>query len=178
MNIDRTSKIFKNIIIAVSILIPVVVVILYFFIPNKSDYNVDVRFLPKVNATINFVVSILLVLALVFIKRKEIILHKTMMLSAFILSAVFLVFYVVYHFFSESTVYGGVGVLRSIYYFILLTHIVLAAVVLPFILFSFYYALTNQTEKHRRIAKITWPIWFYVSVTGVLVYWFISPYYS
>lgn len=178
MNIDRTSKIFKNIIIAVSILIPVVVVILYFFIPNKDDFNVDVRFLPKVNATINFVVSILLVLALVFIKRKEIILHKTMMLSAFILSAVFLVFYVVYHFFSESTVYGGVGVLRSIYYFILLTHIVLAAVVLPFILFSFYYALTNQTEKHRRIAKITWPIWFYVSVTGVLVYWFISPYYS
>lgn len=167
----------KRIIIGLSILVPVLVAILYYFIPNKPSINLDLRFIPKVNATINFVVSILLALGLFFIKRKEIKKHQICMGTAFSLSALFLVFYVIYHFLYESTKYGGDGFLKIIYLIILLTHIVLAAVVVPFVLFSFYFALTNQIEKHRKLSKITWPIWFYVSVSGVLVYLLVSPYY-
>lgn len=171
------NKVYKSIIIGLSILIPIVVAFLYVFVPDKSLINVDVSFLPKVNATINFLVSCFLLMGLYFIKNDDKKKHQKAMLTAFGLSSLFLISYVVYHFLSESAKFGGEGFIRPIYFFILITHIVLAAVVLPFILFSFYFSLTNQLEKHKKLSRVTWPLWFYVSVTGVLVYLLNAPYY-
>lgn len=173
----ENNGILKAIIISISILIPLVVAFLYFFVPDKKLVSIDVSFLPKVNATINFTVSIFLLLALFFIKKGNIAMHKKSMLTAFILSSLFFISYLAYHFLSESVKFGGEGIIRPIYFFILLTHIVLAAIVLPFILFSFYFSLTGQIKKHKKLSKITWPMWFYVSVTGVLVYLLNAPYY-
>ena len=111
-------------------------------------------------------------------KAKNIARHKVLNLSAFGLSALFLISYVTYHFFVPETTFGGEGNIRYIYYFILLTHIPLAAIVLPMILLSFWYALNDKIDKHRKIVRFTFPIWLYVAVTGVLVYLMISPYYS
>lgn len=177
METKGKNKMYKSIIIGLSILVPLVVAFLYVFVPDKKLINIDVSFLPKLNASINFLVSCFLVLGLYFIKKGDQEKHQKAMLTAFGLSALFLISYVVYHFLSESAKFGGEGIIRPIYFFILLTHIVLAAVQLPFILFTFYYALTEQLEKHKKLGKITWPLWFYVSVTGVLVYLLNAPYY-
>lgn len=177
MDIEKRNKILKNVIIAISVLIPIVVFALYYLVPNKENFDVDVSFLPKINAGINFLVSCLLVLGLYFIKNGDNTKHQASMVSALGLSALFLVSYVVYHFLSESTKFGGEGLIKTIYLFILLTHIVFAAIILPFVLFSFYYSLTEQFEKHKKLSRITWPMWFYVSVSGVAVYLLISPYY-
>ena len=174
---SNKNKNIKRVIIGLSIFVPVLVAILYYFMPDRKALDIDLRFIPKMNAFINFTVSVLLVFGLYFIKQKEIKKHQFVMGTAFALSVLFLIFYVVYHFAYPPTKYGGEGVLKMIYLFVLLTHIVLAAVVVPFVLFSFYFALTEQIEKHRKLSKITWPIWFYVSVTGVIVYMLISPYY-
>lgn len=137
----------------------------------------DKTILPAINATINSLVSILLLLALWFIKNKNIDAHKTCTLSATFLSVLFLLCYVFYHNIADNTKYGGEGAMRLIYFFILITHVFLAAAVFPFILMTLFRALTNQFEQHRKIAKYTWYVWFYVSVTGVLVYAMIKPYY-
>lgn len=137
----------------------------------------DKTIFPAINASLNSMVSILLLLALWFIKNKNIAAHKLCTLTATALSVLFLLSYVFYHNIADSTKYGGEGALRGIYFFILLTHIFLAAAVFPFILMTLYRALTDQFEKHRKIAKYTWYVWFYVSVTGVLVYLMIKPYY-
>lgn len=178
-NKETQNQLFKRIIILLSVAIPLVVAILYYVIPKENAHLVEkVSFLPKLNAIFNTAVSVLLVLALYFIKKGDIKKHKTAMLSAFVCSALFLVSYVIYHFIAPSTSFGGEGFIRYIYYFILISHIILAAVVLPFILFSFYFGLSGQTEKHKKLSKITWPMWLYVSVTGVLVYLMIAPYYA
>jgi putative membrane protein len=114
----------------------------------------------------------------VAVKQKNYLLHKKIMLGAMVLSIGFLVSYICHHLLSGDTKYGGEGAIRYIYYFILITHIFLAAIILPFILFTAYRGLIAEWPQHRKLAKITWPIWFYVSVTGVLVYLMISPYYS
>lgn len=137
----------------------------------------DKTILPAINASLNSLVSMFLLLALYFIKQKNVTAHKFSTLSATFLSVLFLLNYVFYHNISESTKYGGTGIIKGIYLFILLTHIVLAAGIFPFILLTLYRALSNQIEKHRKIAKRTWYVWFYVSVTGVVVYWMIKPYY-
>ncbi|MBK7958805.1 MAG: DUF420 domain-containing protein [Bacteroidetes bacterium] len=137
----------------------------------------DKTIFPAINASINTIVSVLLILALYFIKRKDISNHKLCTLSATFFSALFLVNYVFYHNIAESTKYGGDGAMKYIYFFILITHVFLAAAIFPFILMTLYRALTNQIEKHRKIAKYTWYVWFYVSVTGVIVYRMIKPYY-
>jgi putative membrane protein len=142
------------------------------------DLGFDVHVFAKINAVINSIVAILLVAALVAVKQKKYALHKKLMLGAMILSIVFLVSYICHHLLSGDTKYGGEGAIRYIYYFILITHIFLAAIILPFILFTAYRGLIAEWPQHRKLAKITWPIWFYVSVTGVLVYLMISPYYS
>ena len=111
------------------------------------------------------------------IKQKKIEYHRTFMMSAFILSSIFLVSYVIYHNQVESTKFGGEGVIKYLYYVILLTHIVLAAIVVPFVLLAIYYAWTKQIEQHKKIVKWTWPIWTYVAISGVIVYLMISPYY-
>ncbi len=141
----------------------------------ELPFNVHV--FAKINAVINSLVSFLLLVGLLSVKRGNYRLHKKVMITAMVLSLLFLVSYICHHLFSDSTSYGGDGFVKGIYYFILITHIILAAIILPFILFTSYRALVAEWPGHRKLAKITWPIWFYVSVTGVIVYWMISPYY-
>lgn len=166
-----------SVIAALSVAIPIVVAVL-FFLPKSGDSNVDVSYLPAFHAILNSLTAVALVIGYYNIKRNNVKIHRAAMLTAFALSAVFLVSYVTYHFLGQRTVYGGEGTLKYIYYFILLTHIVLAVVIVPLVLLSVYFGITNQLAKHRRISKWTFPIWLYVAVTGVLVYLLISPYYT
>ncbi|SHO65288.1 DUF420 domain-containing protein [Algoriphagus zhangzhouensis] len=168
----------KNWIIAISIIIPVAVAVLL-FMPQKVDVGAEwVYFLPHLNAVINTAASLALILGLIFVKNKKYNYHGATMSVAFGLGAIFLVSYVVYHGAAESTSFGGEGAIRSVYYFLLITHIVLAAVALFPILFAYYYGYTDQRDKHRKVVKFAYPIWLYVSVTGVIVYLMISPYYT
>jgi putative membrane protein len=130
-----------------------------------------------INAVINSIVSILLLAGLLAVKTKKYLLHKRIMLTAIVLSSLFLISYICHHLLAAETKFGSTGAIRYVYYFILGTHIVLAGVILPFILFTAYRALTGEYAKHKKLVRITWPIWFYVAVTGVIVYWMISPYY-
>jgi putative membrane protein len=141
------------------------------------ELGFDKHIFAKINAVINSIVSVLLLAGLIAIKRKKYLLHKKIMISALFLSCLFLISYICHHLFTGETKFGGEGVVRYIYFFILGTHIVLAAVILPFILFTAYRALIGEWLLHKKMARITWPIWFYVAVTGVVVYWMISPYY-
>jgi putative membrane protein len=138
----------------------------------------DVHVFAKVNAVINSIVSVLLVGGLITVRQRKYVLHKKIMLAAIVLSVLFLVSYICHHLFAGDTKFGGVGSIRYFYFFILITHIFLAAIILPFILFTAYRAMISEFPQHKRIARLTWPIWLYVSVTGVLVYLMISPYYT
>ncbi|MCG9909669.1 MAG: DUF420 domain-containing protein [Flavobacteriales bacterium] len=144
----------------------------------EADLGFDVHVFATLNASINFTVSVLLVLALVAVKKKMYEAHKRLMGASMVLSGLFLVSYIAHHLLSDSTSYGGDGPLKTIYYIILISHIFLAAIILPFILYTAYRGLTAEFARHKKIAKLTWPIWFYVSVSGVLVYLLISPYYQ
>ena len=146
----------------------------------KLDLNpgFDVHLFAKVNAVINSIVSLLLLAALIAVKSKKYLLHKRLMLTAMALSILFLVSYICHHLFAGDTKFGGEGAGKIIYYIVLFTHIPLAGIILPFILFSAYRALTGEFAKHKKLVRVTWPVWFYVAVTGVIVYWMISPYYS
>jgi len=138
----------------------------------------DEHIFARINAAINSTVSVLLLLALIAVKNKKYLLHKRIMITAIILSCLFLVSYICHHLFTGETKFGGEGSIRYIYYFILGTHIILAAVILPFILFTAYRSMIGEFARHKKLARITWPIWFYVAVTGVVVYFMISPYYN
>lgn len=168
----------KGWIIGISVIIPLAVAVLI-FMPTKLELGSDlVYFLPHLNAVINTAATIALIAAIIFIKNKNIAYHGASMTIAFVLGAIFLVSYVVYHAAAESTSFGGAGIIRPIYYALLISHIVLAAVALFPILFAYYYGLTDQREKHRKVVKFAYPIWLYVTVTGVIVYLMISPYYT
>ena len=145
----------------------------------KLEVNLgfDVHLFAKINAVINSLVAALLVLALLAVKNKNYLLHKRMMLTSMTLSIIFLVSYICHHLFTEETRFGGEGLEKTFYYIILFTHIPLAGLILPFILFTAYRALIGEWPRHKKLARITWPIWFYVAVTGVIVYLMISPYY-
>ncbi|KAA9338743.1 DUF420 domain-containing protein [Hymenobacter busanensis] len=164
--------------LALGLIIPVAVAVLYYFPQVFRVAGLDVSYLPAVNAVLNSLTALVLVIGYVFIRQKKVAQHRAMMGTAFVLGALFLVSYVVYHSQAQTTRYGGEGLMRGIYYFVLLTHIVLAAVTVGLVLFTLYFALTNQFARHRRIARWTFPIWLYVSVTGVVVYLMISPYYQ
>lgn len=138
----------------------------------------DVHIFAKINAVINSTVSVLLVAALVAVKKRNFLLHKKLMMAAMILSVLFLVSYIGHHLLAGEAKFGGEGSIRYVYFFILATHIFLAAIIMPFVLFTAYRALVAEWPAHRKLAKITWPIWFYVAVTGVIVYLMISPYYT
>lgn len=154
------------------------------------DLGFDPHILAALNAMINSIVAVLLVVALVAAKRKNIQLHRNIMLTAIVLSIVFLVNYILYHLFAGSTWYGDVdgngvvseiekaqaGSMRYVYFFILGTHILLAGISLPYILFAAYRALINENAAHRKVAKVAWPMWFYVAITGPIVYLMISAY--
>ncbi|WP_299991777.1 DUF420 domain-containing protein [uncultured Pontibacter sp.] len=172
-----SEKKFLILIAILSIAIPVVVAML-FFMPKEGSSSVDVSFLPTLHAILNSLTAFALVIGYYNIRKGNIRVHRNAMATAFGLSAVFLVSYVTYHFLGERTIYGGDGFLKLFYYFILLTHIVLAVVIVPLVLLSMYFAFSEQFVRHRRISKWTFPIWLYVAITGVLVYILISPYYS
>ncbi len=185
---DRQARIF---IWSVSIIVFIGIAFL-----SGSKWNIKINFDPHIfaalNAVINSIVAILLLLALIAVKSKKYLLHKKIMIAAIILSVLFLISYVCHHLLSGETKFGDLnhdgivsvdekslaGSLRYVYYFILLTHIPLAGIILPFILFTAYRALTGDYEKHKKLARITWPIWFYVAISGVAVYLLISPYYQ
>jgi putative membrane protein len=164
---------------AVSVVVFAVVVILNRkIIPVTIPTPEFVYFLPKLNALINASCSVLLMLSLYQIRQKNIDRHKRLNILTFLLSSVFLVSYIIFHYFVKETTYGGEGLIRYIYYFILITHIVLAALVLPLVLLSFNTGLKLEVEKHRKLVRWTFPIWLYVTITGVIVYLMISPYYT
>lgn len=158
--------------------IPLAVAVLYFFPGILKVEGANVKMLPAVNAGLNSLTAVFLILGYYFIRLKDVARHRAMMGIAFLLGSLFLVSYVAYHSQGIVTKFGGVGAIRGVYYFLLLTHIVLAAVTVALVLFTLYYALTQQFAKHRRIARWTFPIWLYVSVTGVIVYFMIAPYYT
>lgn len=151
----------------------------------------DVHFFAALNAVINTVVALLLIAGIITAKARRYITHRYIMLTAIALSVLFLISYVLHHLFAGSTLYGdadgngvitaaekaAAGAMRYVYFFFLGTHILLAGISLPFILFTAYRALIGENERHRKLAKITWPLWFYVAITGPIVYWMISRYY-
>lgn len=142
------------------------------------DLGFDVHIFAFINAVINSIVSMLLIAAFIAVKNKNFVVHKKIMLTAISLSVLFLVSYIAHHLLSGDTKFGGEGNIRYVYFFILITHIFLAAIILPFILFTAYRSLTGEYAKHKKLARFTFPLWLYVSITGVMVYLMISPYYQ
>ncbi|UPZ17395.1 DUF420 domain-containing protein [Flavobacterium humidisoli] len=178
MEDNTLEKKYNKFIIAVSIVIPVVVAILFGVKLKDFGFNVEpLSFLPPIYATTNGITAVVLVLAVMAIKRGNQKLHERLMTFAIALSVAFLVMYVAYHMTSDSTKYGGEGVLRYVYFFILVTHILLSIAIIPLVLITYVRALAKRFDRHRKIAKITFPLWLYVAVTGVVVYLMISPYY-
>ena len=141
------------------------------------DLGFDVHLFAMANAIINSVVALLLIAALIAVKNRKYEAHKKLMLTAMLLSILFLISYICHHLFAGETKFGGEGTSKLIYYIILLTHIPLAGIILPFILFTAYRAMIGEYPRHKKLARITWPVWFYVAITGVVVYVLISPYY-
>ncbi|MBE2288697.1 MAG: DUF420 domain-containing protein [Chitinophagaceae bacterium] len=174
--LKKNDKQARLLIIAVSLVVFAAVVFLSRF-TLTVDLGFNVHVFALINAVINSAVSVLLVWALIAVKGKNYELHKKLMLGAMVLSILFLVSYICHHLFAGETKFGGTGTIKGVYYFILLTHIPLAGIILPFILFTAYRGLTGEYAAHKKLAKYTWPLWLYVSVTGVLVYVLISPYY-
>ena len=176
------DKLMFRLIIAISVFVFAVVFILQNKVlnifPDKTVIPSWVFFLPRLNALLNGTCSVLLLVSLYFIKRKQIEMHKRLNVITFILSSIFLVSYIIFHATGIKTSYGGQGVIRSVYYFILITHIVLAAVVLPLVLLSFQKGFQMQVQSHKKLVRFAYPIWLYVTITGVVVYWMISPYYT
>ncbi len=169
---------FSKFIIVVSILIPVVVAIL--FSVKLKDFGIQVEpfsFLPPIYATINGITAIVLLFAVKAIKSGNRKLHEKLMTTAIALSVLFLVMYVAYHMTADSTKFGGEGAIRYVYYFLLISHILLSIAVIPLVLITYVRALAERFDRHKKIAKITFPIWLYVAVTGVIVYLMIAPYY-
>lgn len=156
-----------------SVAIPVVVAVLFAIPPVEVE---ALKILPSIYASINGLTAVILVAALIAIKKKNMNLHRSLMRLSLLLSLLFLACYVAYHMTSESTPYGGDY--RGLYLFILLTHIVLSVVVVPLVLFTYLFAWEGNYVRHKKWTKITWPLWFYVAVTGVIVYVMISPFYS
>ena len=167
------TKKYNTWIIILSIAIPLVVAVLF---RVKIDVQLPV-FLPPIYATLNAFTAVLLVLAFWAIKNKKIALHEKLMKTAIGFSVLFLVLYVAYHMTSDSTKFGGEGAIKTVYFVILISHILLSVLVIPFVLITFVRAITNQVELHKKIARFTFPLWLYVAVTGVIVYVMISPYY-
>lgn len=192
-SLKKNDKLANWLIIVFSIVVFVIVAGLGATKPLEADLGFDVHLFATANAVINSIVSILLVLALVLVKQRKLVAHRNVMYAAMVLSILFLVSYILHHLFTgggtkfgdidhdglvSATELAAVGSMRIVYYVLLLTHILLAAIILPFILFTAYRAMTGDYARHKKLAKYTWPLWLYVSVTGVVVYLMISPYYS
>ncbi|RPD95992.1 DUF420 domain-containing protein [Aureibaculum marinum] len=170
---EQSTKSYNKWIIALSVVIPLVVALLF---KVKIDLELPV-FLPPIYATINAFTALFLIVAVWAIKNNNRRLHEQLMKTAIICSVLFLVLYVLYHMTSDSTKFGGEGIIKYIYLFVLLTHILLSIIVIPFVLITYVRAITADFDKHKKIAKFTFPLWLYVAVSGVVVYIMISPYY-
>ncbi|KAB5490096.1 MULTISPECIES: DUF420 domain-containing protein [Flagellimonas] len=173
-DISMREKKFNQWITVISIAVPIVVALLFGYkIPNAKPLG----FLPPIYASINGLTAIMLVIAVIAIKNGKRSLHQKLMTTCIIFSALFLIMYVAYHMTSETTMYGGEGTIKYVYYFILMTHIVLSISVIPLVLITYSKVYLDDFESHRLWAKYTFPIWLYVAITGVIVYVMISPYY-
>ncbi len=171
---SEENKKYNRLIWILSIVIPIAVAVLFGVrIPGVERLG----FLPPIYATINGLTAIILILAVVQIKKGNRKTHERLMKTAIAFSVLFLLLYITYHMTSDSTKYGGEGALKYVYYFILISHILLSIIVIPFVLITFVRGITGQFEMHKKIAKITFPLWLYVAITGVVVYLMISPYY-
>jgi putative membrane protein len=173
------EKKYNKLIIALSAIIPLAVALLFTINLKKLGFNVEpLGFLPPIYATINGVTAVLLVAAVFAIKNNKRLLHERLMKLAILCSVFFLVMYVAYHMTSDSTVFGGEGIVKYVYYFILITHILLSIIIIPLVLITYVKALAQYFTHHKKIARITFPLWLYVAVTGVVIYIMISPYYA
>ncbi|PQA54045.1 DUF420 domain-containing protein [Siphonobacter curvatus] len=176
---QEKQKSYLRLIRILSVVIPLAVAVLLNPRVPKVQMGEWTKLLPHLNALINTATAVLLIIGYIMIKRGNVAAHRRAMQTAFVLGSLFLVSYVLYHLTNESTAFGGVGVgVRTFYYVILVSHIVLSIVVVPFVLLAVYYAWSNQIPRHKRIVKVTYPVWLYVSVTGVIAYLMISPYYQ
>ncbi len=173
----KKEKIYLRLIFTVSIVVFLLVLFLS-RLPKAETIPSFVKYLPVLNAILNGTTSVLLVASFYFIRRKKIAIHKKLNLAAVFLSTVFLLSYVTFHSFGIETRFPADNPLRPVYAFILFSHILLAAIVLPFVLISLYRGLTNQVARHKKITRWSFPIWLYVTITGVIVYLMISPYYK
>jgi putative membrane protein len=176
LQIEQSKK-YNRLINILAIVIPVVVALLL-GIRQKVDLGAWTTYLPHINAVINSATAVLLLIGFYFIKQKNINAHRNVMLTAFTFGFLFLVSYVLYHLSNESTPFGGQGAIRPVYYFLLISHISLSVVVVWFVLRAVYFALSGQIAKHKAVVRWAYPIWLYVSITGVIVYFMISPYYQ
>ncbi len=176
---NTIEKKYNKLIIALSIIIPLAVAILFGVNLRKMGFDVKpLTFLPPIYASINGITAVVLIVAVWAIKNENRKLHENLMKLAIACSVSFLVMYVAYHMTSDSTKYGGEGILKYAYFFILISHILLSIAIIPLVLITYVKALAERFDKHKKIAKITFPIWLYVAVTGVVVYLMISPYYA
>jgi putative membrane protein len=171
---STNNKKYNRIIWGLSIIIPIAVAALFLIrIPGIERMG----FLPPIYAAINALTAVILIISVIQIKKGNRKNHEFLMKTAILLSLLFLLLYIAYHMTSDSTKYGGDGILKYLYYFILITHIMLSITVIPFVLITYVRAITGKFEKHKKIARITFPLWLYVAITGVIVYLMISPYY-
>ncbi|WP_340075314.1 DUF420 domain-containing protein [Leptobacterium sp. I13] len=170
----KLEKKYNKWIVILSITIPLAVAVLFGIkIPNATP----LKFLPPIYATINGATAFLLVLAYIAIHNGKKQLHERLMKSCIILSVLFLLMYIAYHMTSEPTTYGGFGIMKYVYFFVLISHIILSIAVIPLVLITYVRALSKRFDKHKKIARVAFPIWLYVAITGVMVYIMIAPYY-
>jgi len=176
---NSIEKKYNKWIVVLSVAIPLVVALLFGVNLRKLGYDVEpLSFLPPIYATINAITAVLLMAAVLAVKNGKRSLHEKLMKTAIACSVAFLGMYVAYHMTSDSTKFGGEGIIKYVYYFILVTHILLSIIIIPFVLITYVRAISKSFERHKKIAKITFPLWLYVAVTGVVVYLMISPYYA
>lgn len=189
--ISRNDKKAKQLIWVFSVVVFAAVILLG-NIKVEANLGFDIHVFATANAFINATIAVLLTAAFVAVKSKQYLLHKKLMIAALVLSVLFLVSYIAHHLLAGEAIFGdadhdgvlsvaeqaAVGNLRTIYLVILFTHIFLAAVILPFILFTAYRGLTAEFNEHKKLARYTWPLWFYVAITGPVIYWLIAPYYQ
>jgi len=177
--LQKNDQKAKTLIIIVSVIVFAAVTILgKYNLAGQVDFPFDVHIFASINALINATVTLLLIAGLIVVRNGNFETHKKIMLFTIGLSVLFLLSYICHHLFAGETSYGGTGSLRTLYFLILFTHIPLAGLVLPFILWAAYRALTGEYEKHKKLVRIVWPVWLYVAITGVIVYWMIEPYYT
>lgn len=175
----KSSRNFTGLIIAISVVANIIILLLFFSpLGYEGAVSFDISIFPRLNAIFNSFTFIFLIAALIAIMKKNIKVHRTFVLLAFSTTFLFLISYLTFHYISpETATYGGHGTIRAIYFFILITHSILAALVVPLALFALVWGWTMQVGKHKKIVRWTMPIWLYVSLTGVIVYLMMSPYY-